>query len=154
VDKNPPAQRFVFGSEHLRLNELGLRFLQENWPGTLEVTQDLFTCPGTDQPALRILQSHGDQVIQLPSNAVLLASSDTTENEIFRIGENIIAMQGHPEMSVKDLVDKILPALRNGNRLSAEEEERALASLQIPLSSTKFLQVLRHWFRREVENPT
>ena len=51
-------------------------------------------------PAVRhfsLLYSHKDQVIELPPRATLLASSDHCPNAMFRIGDHMLALQGHPE---------------------------------------------------------
>lgn len=48
---------------------------------------------------MRLLYNHHDQVVKLPKNATLVATSDFCVNEAFRIGRNIIAFQGHPEFS-------------------------------------------------------
>jgi len=41
--------------------------------------------------------SHQDQVVQLPSNATVIASSDYCPNAAFQIGDNVLGFQGHPE---------------------------------------------------------
>lgn len=55
---------------------------------------------GEDQPdylALRV--SHQDQVMEMPEDSKLLASSDFCPIGGFQIGEHFLAMQGHPEFS-------------------------------------------------------
>lgn len=49
---------------------------------------------------MRLLYSHHDQVISLPREAVLCATSDFCKNESFRIGRQVITFQGHPEFTV------------------------------------------------------
>ena len=48
---------------------------------------------------LALLASHQDQIVKLPPEAKLLASSDFCPNAAFGIGEHIFCMQGHPEFS-------------------------------------------------------
>lgn len=48
---------------------------------------------------MRLLYNHHDQVTKLPSDATLIATSDFCPNEAYRIGTNIISLQGHPEFS-------------------------------------------------------
>ena len=49
---------------------------------------------------MRLLYSHHDQVVALPQDAELCATSDFCENESFRIGHQVITFQGHPEFTV------------------------------------------------------
>lgn len=44
-----------------------------------------------------IQYSHRDQVLRLPENAVVLAESDHCPVAMFRIGERMLGIQGHPE---------------------------------------------------------
>ncbi|MDO4161102.1 MAG: type 1 glutamine amidotransferase [Prevotellaceae bacterium] len=46
---------------------------------------------------LRLFYNHNDQVVRLPKDARLIATSDFCENEAFIIGDNILCFQGHPE---------------------------------------------------------
>jgi len=46
---------------------------------------------------LVIAESHGDHIAELPPGAVLQASSARTNVEIYTIGKNVMALQGHPE---------------------------------------------------------
>lgn len=49
---------------------------------------------------MRLLYSHNDQVMALPPDAVLCATSDFCQNESFRIGNQVVTFQGHPEFTV------------------------------------------------------
>ena len=49
---------------------------------------------------MRLLYSHHDQVMTLPQQAVLCATSDFCKNESFRIGHQVVTFQGHPEFTV------------------------------------------------------
>lgn len=46
---------------------------------------------------LRLMYNHHDQVTALPSEATLIATSDFCPIESFRMGDNILSFQGHPE---------------------------------------------------------
>jgi GMP synthase-like glutamine amidotransferase len=52
------------------------------------------------------------QVIRLPEGAHLLASSSTAEVEIWGVRDNVLAIQGHPELTCPVVLDKILPAVQ------------------------------------------
>lgn len=49
---------------------------------------------------MRLLYSHHDQVTALPQGAELCATSDFCKNESFRMGNQVITFQGHPEFTV------------------------------------------------------
>jgi GMP synthase-like glutamine amidotransferase len=60
----------------------------------------LLTRPGFVTPpaeGFKLVVSHKDQVTQLPPGAELLATGDCCPNAMFRIGEHMLALQGHPE---------------------------------------------------------
>jgi len=48
-------------------------------------------------PELHLLISHQDQVTELPPQATRLASSDFCANAAYRIGDQVLCFQGHPE---------------------------------------------------------
>ena len=56
--------------------------------------------PYFPEQVMRLLYSHHDQVEALPQEAVLCATSDFCRNESFRIGNQVITFQGHPEFTV------------------------------------------------------
>lgn len=49
---------------------------------------------------MRLMYNHHDQVTVLPPTATLVATSDFCPVESFRIGNNILTFQGHPEYIV------------------------------------------------------
>lgn len=50
-----------------------------------------------EQAACGIQYSHRDQVTQLPENSVVLGESDHCPVAMFRVGETMLGIQGHPE---------------------------------------------------------
>jgi GMP synthase-like glutamine amidotransferase len=50
-------------------------------------------------PFMRITETHGDSVVTLPADAQVLAVSDSSTNELFLVGRNILAFQSHPEFT-------------------------------------------------------
>ncbi|KAJ7547029.1 hypothetical protein O6H91_08G065500 [Diphasiastrum complanatum] len=56
---------------------------------------------------LKVLQSHRDQVLELPPGGELLGSSEKTGIEVFAIGEHVLGIQGHPEYTKDVLLDMI-----------------------------------------------
>jgi GMP synthase-like glutamine amidotransferase len=100
----------------------------------------------TRQARLAVLQAHGDVVVSLPNGAVLLAHSETAPCEMFALGEDVLAVQGHPELDGATMLEKIAPfaralseddragrqvvaALGDGPRLCRGDRARVLARL-------------------------
>ena len=90
---------------------------------------------------MRLLYSHHDQVVALPQDAVLCATSDFCRNESFRIGRQIVTFQGHPEFTVAysrylltnhcdDVPEEVrLAALQSLDRLTPQGPEAARFAL-------------------------
>lgn len=53
------------------------------------------------RPELRIQHMHQDQVQKLPANSVLLGRSPHCEIGMFRVGETMLGIEGHPEFTVE-----------------------------------------------------
>ena len=68
---------------------------------------------GYNQTKLDIMEIHGEEVINLPKDAVCVGSSESCRNEIILYGDSIITFQGHPEFSKKQVTDLLLPAVKN-----------------------------------------
>lgn len=60
---------------------------------------------------LDLLASHQDQVTRLPKGATLIASSDFCPNAVYRIGDQVLCFQGHPEFTT-DYARELLNLLR------------------------------------------
>lgn len=67
--------------------------------------RDQASCPAIDellQPGLRVLHWHGD-TFELPTGASHLAATDAYENQAWSLGQQILALQFHPEVTVRGL---------------------------------------------------
>jgi len=78
---------------------------------------------------LRIHHMHQDQVQRLPPGAVVLGRSDHCEVGMFRAGETMLGIEGHPEFTVA--FSEALIRSR-AERIGAKRTEEALASLSQP----------------------
>ncbi|EFJ19712.1 hypothetical protein SELMODRAFT_110438 [Selaginella moellendorffii] len=78
---------------------------------------------------LRVLQSHRDQVLELPPGGTLLGSSQNTRVEMFAVEDHILGIQGHPEFT-KDVLLDIIESRRASQALSITEANEAKASLE------------------------
>ncbi|TVU09578.1 hypothetical protein EJB05_43072, partial [Eragrostis curvula] len=64
-------------------------------------------------PRAMITEIHQDEVWEVPAGAEVLASSDKTGVEMFRVGEHMLGVQGHPEYTndiLLSLVNRLLAA--------------------------------------------
>lgn len=76
---------------------------------------------------MRLLYSHHDQVMTLPQDATLCATSDFCKNESFRMGRQVITFQGHPEFTVAysrhlltNCCDDVEPSVRDATLRSLD----------------------------------
>jgi GMP synthase-like glutamine amidotransferase len=63
-----------------------------------------------------VIEFHQDEVWDLPANAEVLARSDKTRVEMFRLGDRVMGVQGHPEYS-KDILMSIADRLLRHNQI-------------------------------------
>ncbi|GJM98752.1 hypothetical protein PR202_ga15789 [Eleusine coracana subsp. coracana] len=64
-------------------------------------------------PRAKITEIHQDEVWEVPAGAEVLASSAKTGVEMFRVGEHLLGIQGHPEYTndiLVSLVNRLLGA--------------------------------------------
>ena len=73
---------------------------------------------GRKPKALSYVKGHGDHISTLPKDALLLATSATTEVELFCIGDQFLGTQGHPEVTSDFCV-----SLSSAKKLSEADEE-------------------------------
>lgn len=96
---------------------------------------------------LHIIQVHQDQVTRLPPDATLLASSPLTPIEIFRIRDQVLCIQGHPEFSIAFL-HALIDARSESYVYTSETVDAARDSIQRLKPSTVALQQLIHAFMK------
>jgi len=75
----------------------------KGWGVGVSVNQIIQQRPWMQPPldTLNIIVSHQDQVIRLPNEATLLATSDFCPNYMYQLDDLVISLQGHPEFSKK-----------------------------------------------------
>ncbi|CAL9187519.1 unnamed protein product [Musa hybrid cultivar] len=77
---------------------------------------------------LRVIEFHRDEVWQLPPHAEVMACSEKTGIEMFRCGDHIMGIQGHPEYN-KDILLHLVDRLLQRNLIQTCHAEAAKASL-------------------------
>ncbi|XP_054803481.1 gamma-glutamyl peptidase 5-like [Prosopis cineraria] len=82
---------------------------------------------------LSIIQCHRDEVRELPAKAEIIAWSEKTGIEMFRFGDHIMGIQGHPEYTIDILLHLIDRLVQRDLILEAYGvEARAKAVLREP----------------------
>jgi GMP synthase-like glutamine amidotransferase len=102
---------------------------QQGWGvGVLDV-EVLRKEPWMDPPLqhLRIQHMHQDQVQRLPENSLLLGRSAHCEVGMFRVGETMLGIEGHPEFTV-EYGAALIRARRT--QIGEQGAQRALESLK------------------------
>ncbi|KAG2496266.1 hypothetical protein HYH03_005499 [Edaphochlamys debaryana] len=162
VGRNPSG-RFVLGVEEIQVDVAAAEAAGLPLPSPAALDP---AGPGSGPVQLRLLESHGDQVLQLPPGATLLASSGTARHEMFcAAGGMCLGFQFHPEFTPAIVSEKILPRVgAPGGRLSAEESAAAGAALTAAdgaaegaaeaVSTPVFLQALRAFVRSPAPKPS
>ncbi|KAK1323761.1 hypothetical protein QJS10_CPA02g01626 [Acorus calamus] len=92
-------------------------------------------------PTLNVIESHRDQVLSVPPSAIVLASSEKTEIEMFAVGDCVLGIQCHPEFS-KDVMLDIIHCRLSGDAFSAEVANEAIGSLEKHQPDQQPLQLL------------
>jgi len=87
---------------------------------------------GAHKDNLKVLQSHGDCVLELPLGSVLLATSQSNQNEMFKVGESVLAFQGHPEFHLKHMGSG---PVENVHEFSTEDHQNLMNIIQTFLRS-------------------
>ncbi|KAM0061959.1 putative glutamine amidotransferase [Helianthus debilis subsp. tardiflorus] len=79
--------------------------------------------------ALSLIECHRDEVHELPSEVEVLAWSDKTRVEVFRYGDHIMGVQGHPEYT-KDILLHLIDKLLQRNLIEEPYAVKARANIE------------------------
>lgn len=114
-----------------------------------EITRRADWMKTDDETALSIPVSHQDQIVELPKDATVLASSPFTPYAVLEYPQRrAISFQGHPEFS-PDYATALID-LRRGTRYQQDFADSAVATLKKPNDS----QRVAEWLRRFIEAQT
>lgn len=95
------------------------------------------------QSRFNLLMMCQDQVLYLPQDAVLLARTQSCPNAMFRVGNNMLGIQAHPEFS--KAYNQALMELRT-ERIGVERVKAGVVSLQVPTDE----RIIAEWIRKFV----
>ncbi len=96
------------------------------------------------QDKVNLLMMCQDQVIQLPPDTRVLATSLHIPNGMIRVGRNMLGIQGHPEFSV-DFEEQLIRI--NAQYLAPGQAEEDLESLKQPVHSGVVTQWMAEFLR-------
>jgi GMP synthase-like glutamine amidotransferase len=131
-EKHKPFVGICFGHQMLA-QALGGEVTKAAWGwgvGVHEMTvsrQEPWMRPAL--PACRLQYMHQDQVRRLPPKAVVLARSEHCEVAMFRVGESMLGIEGHPEFPAD--YSEALIRLRAPS-IGKDRAQAALASVRQP----------------------
>ena len=93
-----------------------------------------------------IIAWHQDQVIEAPETATTVGTSEFCTHAILAYGDQALTIQPHPEFSAEFLAD-LLEA--RGDVLPSEIKAGALSSVDTPLTSSSFADVVEAFFKKK-----
>jgi len=108
VSKNT-LNKFVFKLEKVSLNQ---NFTSQDFLKNLPVKKHFY-----------LMESHGEEVVDLPAAATVCGSSKSASNEVVMYGDHILTIQSHPELTLDLMTEKILPALNSKSLLSEKDQD-------------------------------
>lgn len=103
------------------------------------------------QREAKLQYMHGDQVQKLPPESVVLAQAPHCPVAMFRVGETMLGIEGHPEFPAS-YVEALLRERKL--RIGEETTEKALASLSQTADDDLVAQWMANFIRRHAERLT
>lgn len=100
---------------------------------------------------LGLLKSHRDCVLRLPDGAQLWAHSTGADHEMFIVRDRALAFQSHPELSAREVDEKILSDLVLNGGVSAVQAEDARKSMRLALDSRRLLALAKAFLREPTD---
>ncbi|QDZ24993.1 putative lysosome-related organelles biogenesis complex 1 protein [Chloropicon primus] len=95
---------------------------------------------------LFLLESHSEQVSELPPSCQILASSKKTQAEIWTMGKKVLAYQCHPELTPALFRGMVLPKVAESKLSSSQATEEANSKLDdFVLDSEVLAAMARHF---------
>ncbi|CAN6224509.1 unnamed protein product [Urochloa humidicola] len=100
----------------------------------------------------RIIEVHQDEVWEVPEGAEVLAYSDRTGVEMFRVGEHVLGIQGHPECT-KDILLSLVDRLLNAGSITVSFAEAVKRQLEATAPDREFwLKLCKSFLKADEEH--
>ena len=100
--------------------------------------------------ASALSQSHGECVRVLPPGATWLGTSPTCRHEVFTVGPDVLALQAHPELSRREVRDRILRRRTADGRTTPTQAEHVLRTRESDSDGPAIMALLSAVLRREL----
>ncbi|CAN6167006.1 unnamed protein product [Urochloa humidicola] len=101
---------------------------------------------------VRIIEVHQDEVWEVPEGAEVLAYSDKTGVEMFRVGEHMLGIQGHPEYT-KDILLSLVNRLLNAGSITVSFAEAVKRQLEATAPDREFwLKLCKSFLKADEEH--
>lgn len=97
-----------------------------------------------NDPNTLFYEFHFDSVL-LPEEALLLGSSERTENQIFAIGDKILATQFHPEFNIKSISDAL-------NHTNEDKAKAFYAQSPDEMKNQHYVENSKKWMFNVLDN--
>lgn len=95
--------------------------------------------------SFRVLNSHADQITNLPSGATVLGGNDHCPVSLMALGPSMLGIQGHPEFE-PEYVEALLRA-RRGTVIPEEVCDAGLSSLEVPPDTDLLTEAIVRYIR-------
>ena len=93
----------------------------------------------------KVLMSCQDQVVTLPPNSTVLAGSDFCEVGVFKVGETMLGIQGHPEF-LPQFSEMLMDA--RTDRIPADTIAAARATLSTPADTKELATWIYNFYKK------
>jgi len=133
-----PSEKFVLQSEEIKTET------DQHSDGNKAFKEFL-----KGHPSLRLLECHGDCVATLPPGAKSLATSASCQHEMIQFTENIVGIQAHPEFSVQDYKQLLIPDKFAQGRIDENEKKLCEESIGLALDSVKVAAALKKFVSKQ-----
>lgn len=80
--------------------------------------------------SLSIIECHQDEVLDIPCGAEVMAYSNKTGVEMFKLGDHVMGIQGHPEYT-KDIIYNLIDRLLNSNCIEKGFADEARYTVEV-----------------------
>ena len=104
--------------------------------------------PPVEEPKIEYM--HSDQVQKLPPDSTVLARAPHCEVAMFRVGDTMLGIEGHPEFPAP-YVEALVNARRE--RIGERRADEALASLDTPADDAVVGQWIANFINVNVQGP-
>jgi GMP synthase-like glutamine amidotransferase len=98
------------------------------------------------QNEIRIHHMHGDQVQKLPNGSVVLGRSEHCEVGMFRVGDSMLGIEGHPEFT-PEFSEALIRA--RVERIGTAASQAALETVRQPTDAPVVAQWIRKFMERK-----